>query len=292
MLIFARSFGAALAAAASLARRRYLAAFPAVFAISLLSVLSTYAETHRIAGLLVFILQIGYLTAWVIGTRNVYVAYTRPAEAERGGAVDPWTTVKQMWTVGWPLLVLTICWLIALMIVSPIPGAATIVLYGGSVATMAGSMVAGWAFTFVVTEGVEAKTARERVLRSLSDRRVPATALAAAVVITALWNASLFLAELLAEAISQRARTGPFPHPPGTPLEVAFQLVLDLVYWPFTYALVLVTRPAVDFSSSPMTPDAGASPAAPPSRRRSEIVVPGWLDWTRRLFRDPPNRAG
>ena len=285
MLTFARAFGADLAAGVSLARGRYLATLRPILVISAFSVLSSYTGVRRISGLLALLLDIGYLIAWAVATRAVYVAYTRPAPERGENAVDLWTTVKQLWTVCWPLLGLVVLWYVALRIAIPIPGAAAVVLYAGIVLMMAASMVAGWAYTFVVTDGVDAKTARGRAYRSISNRRVLATALAAGLVIAVLWNASLYVTELAAAAVTHRSLTALFPHPPGTPFEAAFQFGLNLIYWPFLYALVLVTRPRFDVATPPSTQ------AAPP-RRRGEISLPGWLDWARRLFRDPPNRAG
>jgi hypothetical protein len=273
-----RAFVADLVAAGSLAVRRWGVAMPGVLVPSLLAALASYAEDNRLGGLVVFVLQVAALAAWVIGTNYVYGVYVRhgvPQDPTRA-PVGFWGVAGAMWTVTWRLLLLSVLCSMVLTVVTRFSPIAPYALYGAGVFIAAVGVVAGWAFTFVVTDDADPRTARDRVYRASLHRDVLGGLVAVALVLSALSEAL--------PSVLQAGATLAFGHPPYAAL-AAIRVVADLVWWPFAFALVLVTRPPLDVVSPDPT-------KGPRRRRRGEIAVPSWLEWAARLFREPPTRAG
>lgn len=151
-------------------------------------------------------MELAAVGAWVIGTRYVFGVYARDAaNAGRKDTADYFAVTGQMWTVAWPIVVVTVLWVFALRTASSIPVLTIIVLCAGIFVISTASVISAWAFTFVVTDGTEAKMARARVLGELADRRVVLRAAAVAVVTAGVWYATAYVLQTALAAMGGAA---------------------------------------------------------------------------------------
>lgn len=240
---FARDLMEDLTAAARLTVRCYPAVAGPVLAYALLHALTPPSR----GGLdLSVVVSIAALMTWLWSSNRVYGVYVRRgtyAEGKRPATLRE--IAGAAWAVGWPALAFGV---VALKVAAAVPHAYVAVNFSAVGAFLyalpfaVANLLAGWAFTYVVTDDARPGMAATRTYAAILRAAVALKAIAVAAV--------LLLASFALHAAASRAAHGL----DGGSLQQwqvqqALLVAVDLLWWPFAYALVLTSRPSIDLAT-------------------------------------------